>query len=90
MSLSNIMGQTPSTPLANCLNAVCNGRDSCVAFPNTPLYQASWVHRYNLDIEVEPIAVTRPETAEDVSGFVKCAVANNVKVQPKGGGHSFA
>ncbi|RYO77696.1 hypothetical protein DL762_009100 [Monosporascus cannonballus] len=84
------MGQTPSSPLADCLHAVCNGRDNCVAFPGTPLYQISWVDRYNLDIEVEPIAVTRPETAEDVSGFVKCAAANNVKVQAKSGGHSYA
>ncbi|RYP40375.1 hypothetical protein DL767_001730 [Monosporascus sp. MG133] len=84
------MGQTPSSPLADCLNAVCNGRDNCVAFPGTLLYQSSWVDRYNLDIEVEPVAVTRPETAEDVSGFVKCAAANNVKVQAKSGGHSYA
>ncbi|CAJ2510280.1 Uu.00g061800.m01.CDS01 [Anthostomella pinea] len=84
------MGQAPSSPLADCLNAVCNGRDDCVAYPNNPLYQISWVNRYNLDIDVEPIAVTRPETADDVSGFVKCAAANNVKVQPKSGGHSYA
>lgn len=84
------MGQTPSTPLVDCLTAVCNGRDDCVAFANNPLYQVSWVNRYNLDIEVEPIAVTRPENAEDVSGFVKCAAENNVKVQPKSGGHSYA
>ncbi|KAI0121832.1 putative glucooligosaccharide oxidase [Daldinia grandis] len=84
------MGQTPSTPLSDCLNAVCNGRDDCVAFPDHPLYQVSWVNRYNLDIPVEPIAVTRPDNAQDVSGFIKCAVANNVKVQPKSGGHSYA
>lgn len=84
------MGQAPSTPLANCLNAVCNGRSDCVAFPNDPLYQLSWVGRYNLDIPVTPIAVTRPDTAEDVSGFVKCAAENNVKVQAKSGGHSYA
>ncbi|KAI0527972.1 hypothetical protein F5B22DRAFT_13712 [Xylaria bambusicola] len=84
------MGQSTSSPLATCLNAVCNGRNDCVAYPSDPLYQISWVNRYNLDIEVTPIAVTRPETAQDVSGFVKCAAANNVKVQPKSGGHSYA
>ncbi|KAI6087484.1 putative glucooligosaccharide oxidase [Hypoxylon rubiginosum] len=84
------MGQTPSTPLSDCLNAVCNGRDNCVAYPDDPLYQVTWVNRYNLDIEVEPIAVTRPETAQDVSDIVKCAVASSVKVQPKSGGHSYA
>ncbi|KAK5627998.1 hypothetical protein RRF57_003713 [Xylaria bambusicola] len=84
------MGQSPSSPLATCLNAVCNGRSDCVAYPSDPLYQISWVNRYNLDIEVVPIAVTHPETPQDVSGFVKCAAANNVKVQPKSGGHSYA
>ncbi|KAI0908809.1 hypothetical protein F4823DRAFT_467880 [Ustulina deusta] len=84
------MGQSPSTPLATCLNAVCNGRSDCVAYPSDPLYQISWVNRYNLDLPVTPIAVTRPQTAQDVSAFVKCAASSNVKVQPKSGGHSYA
>ncbi|KAI1859489.1 uncharacterized protein JN550_012007 [Neoarthrinium moseri] len=84
------MGQGSSTPLADCLNAVCNSRSDCVAYPDNPLYQISWVKRYNLDIAVTPVAVTRPDSAEDVSGFIKCAVQNNVKVQPKSGGHSYA
>ncbi|KAI1434367.1 hypothetical protein GGR50DRAFT_408060 [Xylaria sp. CBS 124048] len=84
------MGQSSSTALATCLNSVCNGRSNCVAYPNNPLYQVSWVSRYNLALPVTPIAVTRPDTADDVSKFVKCAVANNVKVQPKSGGHSYA
>ncbi|KAI0411047.1 hypothetical protein F5X98DRAFT_65093 [Xylaria grammica] len=84
------MGQSASNPLATCLNAVCNGRTDCVAYPNNALYQVSWVSRYNLDLPVTPIAVTRPQTAQDVSAFVKCAATNNVKVQPKSGGHSYA
>ncbi|KAI0201329.1 Glucooligosaccharide oxidase [Astrocystis sublimbata] len=84
------MGQSSSTPLSTCLNTVCNGRSDCVAYPDSPLYQISWVNPYNLDLPVKPIAVTRPDTADDVSGFVKCATANNVKVQAKSGGHSYA
>jgi FAD/FMN-containing dehydrogenase len=84
------MGNQPSSPFQNCLNAVCAGRTSCVAYPTTPFYQLSWVNPYNLDLPVTPIAVTRPTTAEDVSGFVKCATSNNVKVQAKSGGHSYA
>ncbi|KAI1312072.1 hypothetical protein F5Y03DRAFT_341279 [Xylaria venustula] len=84
------MGQSPSSPLAACLNTVCNGRSNCVAYPSDPLYQLSWVNRYNLDLPVTPIAVTRPQTAQDVSGFVKCAATNNIKVQAKSGGHSYA
>ncbi|KAI8627322.1 Glucooligosaccharide oxidase [Xylariaceae sp. FL1651] len=84
------MGQAPSSPLADCLNAVCNSRSDCVAYPTNPLYQISWVSPYNLAFPVVPVAVTRPQTADDVSGFVKCAAANSVKVQPKSGGHSYA
>lgn len=84
------MGQKPSSPLATCLDNVCNGRSSCVGYPNDPLFQLNWVKPYNLDIPVEPIAVTKPSTTEDVAGFVKCAAANNVKVQAKSGGHSYA
>ncbi|TDZ33027.1 FAD-linked oxidoreductase sorD [Colletotrichum spinosum] len=84
------MGQKPSTPLASCLDKVCDGRSSCVAYPNDPLYQINWVKPYNLDLPVEPIAVARPSTKEDIAGFVKCAADNGVKVQPKSGGHSYA
>lgn len=86
------MGQGPSQPtgLQSCLNAVCNGRTDCVAYPSTFLYQVNWVDRYNLAIPVEPIAVVRPQNTQDVSGFVKCAADNNVKVQAKSGGHSYA
>jgi FAD/FMN-containing dehydrogenase len=86
------MGQGPSAPsgLASCLNDVCNGRSMCVGYPSNPLYQIQWVDRYNLDIPVSPVAVTRPENAQDVSGFVKCAASHNVKVQAKSGGHSYA
>ncbi|KAF6833683.1 berberine bridge enzyme [Colletotrichum plurivorum] len=84
------MGQKPSSPLATCLDKVCDGRSSCVGYPNDPLYQINWVKPYNLDIPVKPIAVTKPSTKEDVAGFVKCAADNGVKVQPKSGGHSYA
>jgi FAD/FMN-containing dehydrogenase len=47
------------------------------------------LEKYNLDIGVTPVAVVRPQTAADVSGIVKCATANNVKIQAKSGGHSY-
>lgn len=84
------MGQKPSSPLATCLDKVCDGRSSCVGYPSDPLFQINWVKPYNLDIPVKPIAVTKPSTKEDVAGFVKCAADNSVKVQPKSGGHSYA
>jgi FAD/FMN-containing dehydrogenase len=48
------------------------------------------VHVYNMAIPVIPAAVVRPNTPEDVAAAVKCAVDNAVKVQARGGGHSYA
>lgn len=76
--------------LADCLQAVCDGRSECVAFPSTPFYNIGWVKPYNLDIPVVPAAVIRPDDAKDVSGAVKCAAEHDVAVQAKSGGHSYA
>ena len=82
------MGSYPSA-LQQCLEGIGNGRTGFAGFPGSPGYQTSWVQPYNLDIQVVPAAVVRPQTAEDVSGIVKCAAANNLKVQAKSGGHSY-
>lgn len=84
------MGNQPSTPLQNCLNAVCDGRGSCVEYPGAPFYQEAWVKPYNLDVPVSPIAVIRPNTADEVAASIKCAADAGVKVQAKSGGHSYA
>ncbi|TLS29324.1 hypothetical protein PpBr36_02156 [Pyricularia pennisetigena] len=87
------MGNQPSS-LQTCLTDVCAGQSNCVgyaAFTNDPIYQLTWVKPYNLDptTAVNPIAVVRPNTAEQVAGVVKCAAANGKKVQAKSGGHSY-
>ncbi|GAB1319837.1 Berberine bridge enzyme [Madurella fahalii] len=82
------MGNSPSA-LQQCIETVGNGRVGFAGFPSNPLYQVAWVKPYNLDIPVSPAAVVRPQTAEDISGVIKCAAANNVKVQTKSGGHSY-
>ncbi|KAJ6439007.1 6-hydroxy-D-nicotine oxidase [Purpureocillium lavendulum] len=84
------MGSSQSTSLQQCLRTACNGRLGCVAFSSDALYQVAWVKAYNLDVPVTPIAVFKPLTAEDVSSAVKCAVANNIHVQARSGGHSYA
>lgn len=85
------MGQHQSSALGSCLTDICAGRPNCVSFSDSDLlYQIDWVKPYNLDIGVSPAAVIRPETADEVSSVIKCATANNVKVQAKSGGHSFA
>jgi FAD/FMN-containing dehydrogenase len=82
------MGNTQSA-LQQCIETVGNGRMGFAAFPNPLTYQSTWVQPYNLDIPVAPAAVVRPQTAKDISGVIKCAAANDVKVQAKSGGHSY-
>lgn len=83
------MGNSGSS-LQKCIDAVGNGRDGFAAYPSNPLYQIQWVKPYNLDVAVTPAAVVRPQTAQDVSAIVICATKNNVKIQAKSGGHSYA
>ncbi|KAL1860570.1 hypothetical protein VTK73DRAFT_7278 [Phialemonium thermophilum] len=73
-----------------CLDTICHGRHDCVGYPDDPFYQVHWVKPYNLALDIVPAAVTRPRTAEEVAGIVKCAAANHYKVQAKSGGHSYA
>ncbi len=88
--LFGTMGQTVSSPLEHCLTSVCAGRANCLGLPSGLLYQTEWVQPYNLAVNVTPAAVVRPSTAQDVAAIVSCAAANNVKVQAKSGGHSYA
>ncbi|KAK3368489.1 hypothetical protein B0H63DRAFT_76736 [Podospora didyma] len=83
------MGNSNSA-LSQCLGGVANGRSGFVSYPENPLYQISWVKRYNLDVHVTPAAVVRPDTSQDIADIIKCATANKVKVQAKSGGHSYA
>ncbi|TFK68250.1 FAD-binding domain-containing protein [Pluteus cervinus] len=84
------MGNSPSSPspLQTCLNtAFASGS---VAYPGDLLYQSLYVKPYNLEIPVVPAAVVRPSSTDQVAAAVRCAVASNIKVQPKSGGHSYA
>ncbi|EJD49067.1 FAD-binding domain-containing protein [Auricularia subglabra TFB-10046 SS5] len=45
---------------------------------------------YNTAYTIYPAALVRPNSTQLVAEAVKCAVKANVKVQPRGGGHSFA
>jgi hypothetical protein len=66
------------------------GDDELYAFPDEPFYDKDHVKRYNLDIPTTPLAVTYPKTTAQVSSIVKLAQVNNLKVQAKCGGHSYA
>ncbi len=45
---------------------------------------------FNLRLNYTPTVVTLPNTVQEVSDAVNCAGATGYKVQPKGGGHSYA
>lgn len=60
-----------------------------ISFPQDKDFTAK-VKAYNLDYPIVPAAILRPNTKEEVAAAVKCAAESGVKVQPRGGGHSFA
>lgn len=78
--------------LQDCLNDICADRSDCVAYPAVIdlVYQAMWVRPYNLAIDVDPAAVIRPNSSDEVAAAVRCAADNGVKVQARSGGHSYA
>ena len=82
------MGSGASTPIRDCLDAVCANRLDCVRYPGDGLF-ISWAIPFNLEFPVVPAAVIRPRTTNDVSGAVKCASENGFKVQARSGGHSY-
>lgn len=80
-----------SSALETCLTSAVGGNGDLVAFPSKPLYQLVDVKPYNQDVEVHPVAVTYPETTDQVSAIVNCATAEaGYTVQARGGGHSYA
>lgn len=84
------MGNTNSSAAQKCLEAAVGGNTALIASRSTVGYQISHVKPYNLDIPVNPAAVTYPQTSDQVAAIVKCAVDNELKVQPRCGGHSYA
>ena len=85
------MGNHQSSPMETCLTAAVGGNADLVAFPSKILYGIQDVKPYNMDVDVHPIAVTYPQTVDQVSEIVKCATATaGYTVQPRGGGHSYA
>ena len=75
--------------LHHCLTLAVSNNHHLIAFPNDPFYQLADVQRWNLAIDVIPKAVTFPETTTQVAAIIKCASEAEVKVQAKGGGHSY-
>lgn len=83
------MGNFSGSPLQWCLLAAVAGDRSRVAFPSDPLYQINAVHPYNLNIPVQPAAVTFPNSSTEIEKIVTCATQEGYKVQSRSGGHSY-
>ena len=84
------MGNTSSTAVQKCLESAVGGNKALLAYKDVPLFQIAHVKPFNLDVPVTPLVVTYPQSADHVAKIVKCAADNNVKVQPRCGGHSYA
>ncbi|KAL2860995.1 uncharacterized protein BJX67DRAFT_375679 [Aspergillus lucknowensis] len=85
------MGNTTSvTAGRDCLISAPGGDAAHVAFQDQLLYQATAVDAYNLNLPVTPVAVTDPQSADEIAAVVKCASDYDYKVQARSGGHSFA
>ena len=84
------MADVASSPLRTCLLAAVAGNRSRLAFPSDLLYQTTAVHPYNLNIPVQPAAVTFPSSSVEVAKIVSCAAQLGYKVQARSGGHSYA
>ena len=80
------MGNKPSSPIQSCLDKAVKD----VVFSSDPLFQLAHVRPYNLGVPSKPSAVTYPKSTDEIAKIVKCAVDNSLKVQPRGGGHSYA
>ncbi|TAQ88941.1 hypothetical protein B7494_g2713 [Chlorociboria aeruginascens] len=69
---------------------------ACLESHNVPYFtslSSQWAALstpYNLRLVYQPAIITLPTTADQVSDSVTCAAQANLKVQPKGGGHSYA
>jgi len=70
--------------------------EDCLTTNNVPYAvqsSANWTALstpYNLALVYVPAVITIPQTPDDVSASITCAAAAGLKVQAKGGGHSYA
>lgn len=83
------MGNSPSAATRSCLVSAVGGVSSNVAWQDELLYRLENVKTYNLQFPVAPIAITYPETSEQIAEVVRCAVEAGHAVQARSGGHSY-
>ncbi|OAA65853.1 glucooligosaccharide oxidase [Niveomyces insectorum RCEF 264] len=85
-------------PFLLSLAAVAAGAaiDDCLASASVPVDKkgsTDWsqdVAPFNTRLQYTPAAIVVPKTIADIQAAVACAAKTGVKVNPKGGGHSYA
>ncbi|WP_127819610.1 FAD-binding protein, partial [Microbacterium sp. CPCC 204701] len=82
MTLSDIT--TTTGDRATSLRAALGARAQFAGDPGYDLARAPW----NVAVDQRPIAVVRPETAEEVVEVVRAAAASGLRVAPQSTGHA--
>ena len=82
--LTPIVAQSPQA-LVTCLS----GANVTFTAPGDPSY-ASTATPFNLRLPYAPAAIAAPTSNEQVSAALLCAASSDIKVQARGGGHSYA
>ncbi|KAG4439720.1 hypothetical protein IFR05_004798 [Cadophora sp. M221] len=77
--------QSPGADITTCLTV-----QKVPFIVKTSSNWTNYVKTFNLRLIYQPAVITIPETPEQVSSSVICAAASNLKVQARGGGHSYA
>jgi FAD/FMN-containing dehydrogenase len=86
LAYAAVLGRRASaTALTTCL--------STESVPTVLSTSANWTNyeaTYNTRLQYTPAAIALPSTLQHISDAVACAATNNVPVQAKSGGHSYA
>ena len=85
LNINTKMGNQPSSPIKTCLSSAVGD----IAWPSEPLFKLLDAKPYNLDVSVNPVAITYPSKVEEVAAIIKCA-GTDYKIQARSGGHSYA
>lgn len=83
------MGNQTSSLGHDCLVSAVGNDVSRVSVPGDVLHAGRYLEALNLNIPVKPVAITYPNTADEIANVVKCASDFGAKVQSKSGGHSY-
>ncbi|KAM0321657.1 hypothetical protein ACHAQA_010013 [Verticillium albo-atrum] len=75
--------------LRSCLTGVFEGAQSRAQFQDETDFIPKDVNYFNLNLPYKPFAVVYPETKEEISRTLSCAVKYERKVQARSGGRDF-